>query len=84
MKKTLIALMLAVTTLTAFNAHAIPPVPPSIADLATENVVCMDLNALTTEEIDYIERHPDSIITVALDIRQACIDFSLDNKPADK
>lgn len=82
MKTTILSLFMAVMLLGSFNVHAIPPVPPtaaseSIFEEESESVICKDLNALSVEEIDYLDAHEDSIVSVYLDIRFICYNKDL-------
>lgn len=76
MKTTLFALALVLVTFKTFDAHAIPPVPPSNPQERfldeSDDIVCKDLNALTEEEIQYLDENEDALYSVHLDIRHIC------------
>lgn len=76
MKTTFFALLVVLATFKTFDAHAIPPVPPSTSQEQfldeSEDIVCKDLNALNEEEIQYLEDNEDALYSVHLDIRHIC------------
>lgn len=72
MKASMLIALIALTSVLSTSAQARPPFPPTSVNSEPVVIVCKDLNALTEDEIEFLNEDVERIISVDHELREVC------------